>query len=474
MKVLLINPPSLNELTGNNPEIIESSRGCNPPLGLLLIAGYLLDNTNHDVNVLDCQVEGLDYSNLEQRIRQFEFDIVGITTMTFTVIDVIETIKLIKNVSPQAKIVLGGPHVSLFPNETMNLEGVDYLVLGEGEITFAKFLYCIENGIDLKSVNGLVYKAKDNSIVHTGPPEIIDDLDELSFPARHLTPYREYSSLLAKRLPITTMITSRGCPFPCSFCNRLHLGKKFRAMSARRVVEEFQEALKLGINEFLIYDDTFTVDKNRAIEICRLVIEKELDISFDIRTRVDTISEDLLMMLKRAGCHGIHYGVEAGTERILKVLRKNITLEKCKEIFDLTKKYKIQTLAYFMIGAPTETREEVLETFRVAKWLNPDFVHLTILVPFPGTPIYLEGLRNGSIKYDYWREYARNPSKDFVPPFNNENLCREELKELVIQGYKDFYLRLLYTVKRAISLRSLGEFVRNVKAGLRVLCMRGQ
>ncbi len=472
MKVLLINPPSLNELTGNNPEIIESSRGCNPPLGLLLIAGYLLDNTNHDVNVLDCQVEGLDYSNLEQRIRQFEFDIVGITTMTFTVIDVIETIKLIKNVSPQAKIVLGGPHVSLFPNETMNLEGVDYLVLGEGEITFAKFLYCIENGIDLKSVNGLVYKAKDNSIVHTGPPEIIDDLDELSFPARHLTPYREYSSLLAKRLPITTMITSRGCPFKCSFCHRPHLGKKFRAMSAQKVVEEFEETIKLGIHEFLIYDDTFTVNQNRVKDICNLVIEKKMDIGFDIRARVDTLNEELLSLLRKAGCRGIHYGIEAGTEKVLKVLRKEITIEKAKKILDMTRKYKIQTLGYFMIGAPTETLEDIYETFRVAKWLNPDLIHLTIFTPFPGTFLYQDGLKKGIIKRDYWREFANNPTEEFSPPFWEENISKDELKKLIVEGYKSFYLRPSTIIRKIASLKSFGEFKRKAKAGLKVLFMQ--
>jgi len=151
LNVLLINPPSLNEIIGNNPTIIESSRGCNPPLGLLLIAGYLLDNTNHDVNVLDCQVEDLNYHDLEQKICQYKFDVVGITAMTFTLIDVIETIKVIKKLTPHAIVVLGGPHVSLYPNETINLEGVDYLVLGEGEITFARLLSCLEDEKDLKT-----------------------------------------------------------------------------------------------------------------------------------------------------------------------------------------------------------------------------------------------------------------------------------------------------------------------------------
>jgi radical SAM superfamily enzyme YgiQ (UPF0313 family) len=472
LKVLLINPPSINEIIGNNPEIIESSRGCNPPLGLLLIAGYLLDNTDHEVNVLDCQVEELDYSNLEQRLCQFEFDVAGITAMTFTIIDVIETIRVIKAVNPDAKVVLGGPHVSLFPNETINLEGVDYLLLGEGEIAFTEFLNCLENGIDLKSVNGLVYKEKDDSIVHTGPPEIIDDLDALSFPARQLTPYRKYSSLLAKRLPITTMITSRGCPFKCAFCDRPHLGKKFRAMSARRVVEEFEEAIKLGIHEFLIYDDTFTVNKNRVKEICNLVIEKNLDIGFDIRARVDTLNEELLSLLKKAGCRGIHYGIEAGTEKILKILSKGITIDKAKEILDMTRKYRIDTLAYFMIGSPSETAEDIRQTFRVAKRLNPDLIHLTIFTPFPGTKLYQDGLESEIIKRDYWREFAENPTKGFSPPFWEENLSKDELNKLIAEGYKSFYLRPSVIIRKIASLKSFGELKRKAKAALKVLFMK--
>jgi len=313
-------------------------------------------------------------------------------------------------------------------------------------------------------------------VIHTGAPDMIsgEALDGLPFPARHLTPYKKYSSLLAKRTPITTMFTSRGCPFNCSFCNRPHLGKRFRALSPQRVVAEFEACLELGIHEFLIYDDTFTVDKERVKAICRQVIEKKLDIGFDIRARVDTLDNEVLTLLKKAGCRGIHYGIEAGTEKILKVLRKGIDLQQAKEILNQTKTLKMQTLAYFMIGSPTETLEDIETTFKFARDLNPDFIHLTILTPFPGTPIYLEGLQKGIIKTDYWREFAKQPDKDFKPPFWEENFSREELEQLVIKGYKQFYTRPGYIVKRLLALRSWGEFKRKAAAGLKVLFMRSQ
>lgn len=474
MRTLLINPPSLNELMGNNPEIIESERGYNPPLGLLFIAGYLREHSNHDVQVIDAQVEELDYDDLEYRLVDADFDLVGITVMTFTILDVIKTVKLVKNVSPHCRIVLGGPHVHIFPEETALLEGVDFLIKGEGEISFLMLLDALEGKRSFAHVPGLVYKNSSGEVVESCTDKVHSDLDSLAFPARDLTPYQNYGSLLAKRLPITTVFTSRGCPFKCSFCDRPHLGKKFRSMSAKRVVEEFEDCIAMGIREYLIYDDTFTVNKQRVKEICRLVIGKRLDIGFDIRARVDSIDEEMLSLLKRAGCRGIHYGVEAGTEKILKILNKGISLKMTKEVFDLTRKYKIPTLAYFMIGAPEENRQDILETFRITRWLNPDFMHMTILTPFPGTPIYLEGLESGAIKHDYWREFAKSPTRDFSPPFWEGELTRDELHELLVQGYKQFYGRPSYIFKKIFSIRSFGELKRKARAGLKVLFMKSR
>ncbi len=468
MKVLLINPPSENEIIGNNPPFIKEERGYNPPLGLLYVAAYLERFTEYSVEVLDTQVEELSYREIKDIIREKQPDVVGITAMTLTLVDVVKTIKLIKNVDKNIKVVLGGPHVYIFPNETINLEGVDYLVLGEGEEVFKDLLNHMDDYKKLRSIKGLLFK-ENGRIVNTCPRPLIENLDVLPFPARHLVPYRKYSSLVLSRTPITTTFTSRGCPYECTFCARPHLGKKFRARSAMNVVDEIEECTRMGIYGFLVYDDTFTVNKERVIEICDELKKRKLDVEWDIRARVDTVDEQLLKRLKMAGCRGIHYGVEAGTGKILKVLNKKITISGTKEIFSLTKKSKISTLGYFMIGNPGETREDILETIKLMKELDPDYVHITILTPFPATKIYFDGLKSGIIEKDYWKDFSQNPTPDFIPPHWGEFFTKDELVELLVFAYRNFYTRPGYIIKNLVKTRSFNELRRKIKAGVKVL-----
>jgi len=471
MNILLINPPRENEIIGNNPSIIEEERGSNPPLGLLYVAGYLERNSDHCVSVIDAQVEKLDYHILPSRIGTFKPDVVGITAMTMTLIDVMKTTELVKGIDKNIKIVLGGPHVHLYPEETIQLEHVDYLVLGEGEAAFKELLDHIEDSSQLEKISGLVFQ-RNGRIINTGVRSAIENLDEIPFPARHLVPYRKYNSLLSKREISTTIFTSRGCPFKCSFCDRPHLGKIFRARSATNVVDEIEECTNKGIHEFLFYDDTFSVNKKRVVDICNEIVRRKLNIGWDIRARIDTVNEDVLKHLEKAGCQGIHYGIEAGSERILKVLNKGINIKQTKQVFDLTRKFKIPILAYFMIGNPTETLEDIYITFNVIKMLNPDYVHMTIMTPFPGTKIYFDGLKNGIIRKDYWKEFAGNPTPDFVPPHWGENFNRKELQDLLVKGYKAFYIRPSYILKRIMHVKSFTELKKKMAAGINVFAMK--
>lgn len=468
MKVLLINPPTTQTIVGNNPTIIDQERGYNPPLGLLYVAAYLEKYSSHTVEVIDAQAQEIDYKELSNIITTKQPDVVGITALTFTILDVLKTAKIVKECSRDILTVLGGPHVFLYPQETIRFQDIDYLLLGEGEISFTQLIDSLNGNGNMEDIHGLVYK-KNGQIIQTQSPHLLTDLDILPFPARHLTKYQNYSSLLAKGSPITTMFTSRGCPYRCSFCARPHLGKRFRARCAKNVVDEMQECIEMGIKEILIYDDTFTVNKQRSIDICKEIINRRLDIGWDIRARVNTMDEELLLYLKKANCQRIHYGVEAGTDKILKVLRKEITIQDVTSVFKMTKDIGISTLAYFMIGSPTETKEDILSTIEFAKRLKPDFVHITIFTPFPGTELYTEGLNQGVWKNDFWQEFAYAPSTEFVPKYWDKELSQEELFALLKLAYKRFYVRPKYIFKELLSIKSREEFLKKVKAGFKVL-----
>ena len=468
MKILLINPPSFNTISSCMPKILEEGLDFLPPLGLMYLAGYLEKHSPYQIKILDCQVEKLNYQQIKERLIQENPDIIGITAMTFTLIDVIKISQLIKHINPKIKVVLGGPHVNIYPIETIEIKEIDFLILGEGEEPFKDLLDNINQIKNLYQIKGIVFKDKDK-IINNGPRELIKDLDSIPFPARQLLPYQKYFSVVSSQAPVTTMFTSRGCPFKCLFCDRPHLGKIFRARSAKNVIEEMKKCQKIGIKEIFIYDDTFSVDKQRVLDICQGLVEKKINIAWDVRTRVDTIDEKTLTAMKKAGCQRIHYGVEAGTQKILNILKKGITLEQIEKAFKITKKIGIQTVGYFMIGSPSEKKEDILQTIKFAKKLNPDFIHISVTTPFPATGLYYLGLEKKILPYDYWQEFAKNPNPKFIPCAWEENLTKKQLFCLLKHAYRSFYFRPNYILKKISKLTSWQELKNKARAAFKLL-----
>jgi len=474
MKILLINPPRWNELVGKNPSIIEEHRGFNPPLGLLYIASTLKKNSPKlHVDVLDAQPRRWTYEQLEANLQEVEYDVVGISAMTFTLIDSYMTAKLVKKLHPNTKVVMGGTHVHLFPEETIGLEGIDFAFMGEAEFTFSDFMNKISCPDEYREVKGIIYHNSDGKVVKS-VPALVDDLDEVPFPDRTLLDIRLYDSLLGRRALNTTIISSRGCPYRCAFCDRplSPVTSHFRWRSAKNVADELSECAELGIKDFLFYDDTFTVNKKRVLEICHEILSRGLRIRWDIRTRVDTVDRDMLTILKKAGCAAIHYGVEAGNDRVLNVIKKGFTIAKVRETFETTKKAGIETLAYFMIGLPTEKELDIQDSFALAKELKPDYAHFTIFSPYPGTELYSLGLERGILRRDVWRDFARDPTPDFRIPVWEEHFSRDQLFGMIVKFYKSFYMRPRYILSRLKKLQSWNEFMKKARAGLSVIHMK--
>ncbi len=470
--VLLINPPRFSELIGKNPAIVEKHRGFNPPLGILSLAGYLERRSSFHVDLVDAQPRGYTYGQLEVMLRDRPADVVGITAMTFTLIDVFKTIRVVRRVMPSAKIVLGGPHVHLYPSETIRHPEVDFLLQGEGEVAFLELLNNLDNPAAWPSIKGLVYKDGER-IVNNGIAASTENLDELGMPARHLLNVGDYTSLLGRDNVITTMFTSRGCPYRCTFCDRPYspVLSGFRCRSARHVADEMEQCLSLGIHEAFIYDDTFTVRRDRVFELCDEIERRGIRFRWDVRAHVNTITPELLRRMKQAGCDRIHYGVECGNDRMLKVIKKNTTVSKVREVVGETKKVGMEVLCYFIIGQQTETASDIDDSMGLARELNPNYVHFTIFCPYPGTEIYFKGLQSGTIKEDVWREFSENPHDGFELPVWEENFTRQELREMLVKCYKSFYLRPRYIARNLLRVRRFGELRRKVRAGLSVVTM---
>ncbi len=393
--------------------------------------------------------------------------------MTFTLIDVYKTVKLIKKIMPMAKIILGGTHIHLFPYETINLEGVDFALIGESEFSFVEFLKNLNNPSYYHKIPGLIYKDDEGKTIKNNFIPI-NNLDEIPFPDRSLVNIKQYNSLLSNSSISSTIINSRGCSFKCAFCNRPFspITSHFRFRSAGNIIDEIYKCLELGIKDFLFYDDTFTSNKKTVLDLCEKIIKRKIEIRWDIRTRVDTVNEEMLKSLKKAGCIAIHYGVEAGNNRILNVIKKGVTIEKVKEVFKMTKNVGIETLAYFMIGLPQEDLRDIQDTFDLTKELKPDYAHFTIFSPYPRTELYHMGLEKGVIKKDIWRQFAENPTEKFKIPVWEENFTKEQLYKMIVKFYKSFYLKPSYIFSRIKKVKSKEEFIKKAKAGLSLFFMR--
>lgn len=455
-------------ITTNVPESVDTETGMYPPLGLLYVAAGLKAWTDSEVELLDTPALHLDQDAIARHIAESKPDVVGIQAMTFTLVDAIATVRSAKSARPETHVCLGGPHVNLYPEETLAIEGVDSLVLGEGERAFSDLVNTLAGGGDIADVEGVAVM-RNGVISSTRARALETNLDSLPHPARDLIDTSLYWSVLAKQNPVTTAMTSRGCPMKCIFCDRPHLGKTFRYRSAGSVVDEMEDCVKRGIREIFLYDDTFSIRRERIFEIRDEIRRRGLDVHWDVRARANNLDDEVIKAMKEAGVARLHIGVESGSPRILKIIKKGITIEQAYNAFELCRKHGMTSLSYFMLGNPTETLEDIEMTMRFIRKCKADYAHIAITTPFPGTELYNMGLRQGLYERDYWRDFAISPDESFKPPAWTENFTQEELVEMRSRAYRTFYGRPDRLIRQVLAVRSLKEFWAKFRVGARLL-----
>ncbi len=440
MRILLVNPPTTHIVKSGVSSFIDSfvKESAMPPLGLMYLAAYVERCTEHEVKICDMNIG----DNLFTELADYKPDVVGVTVTTLTLYDALLVAQYCKEWNHNVVTVIGGPHCSIYPQETASFPEIDYVVQGEGELPF------------LRVLNGVAGKILE--------PEIIENIDLKPFPARHLIDITKYHSVLNKK-PVTSCITSSGCPYNCSFCYQPHWGHKVRMRSAKSVVDEMELIAKLGIGEIEIMDDTFTANRQRVIDICKqlIYVKPDWSVDFNIRTRVDRVDLEMLYMLRKAGCKRINYGVESFADDVLRTLRKGFTYEQAFDAIEWTKRVGIEVQAYLMLGSPDENPDQMMLTIHCVNEANPDYAYYSLTSPMPGTAMYERGLKEGRYT-DYWRDFAKNPTPDFKMKLWNES-TRDEMVRIMEHGYRSFYYRPSYVLKQISKVRSIGEFIRKAK-----------
>lgn len=453
-KVLLIYPPlPMAERYGKGLKDIGTAL---PPLGLLYL-GAVLEKAGYQVKIHDSDLLCSELNDVLRTVKEFQPDFIGIYCNTSNYHRVINYADNIKKIS-QAPVCLGGPHPIIEPAAVLANPSIDLVVMGEGEITIIELLDCLSNNKDLNGIKGCAYKTAGEIIVNP-PRELIQDLDLLPLPARHLVPIEKYrpSPHHYLRLPMTTMITSRGCPFGCLFCaSRNVWGRRYRMHLVDKVMEEIKFLKeRYQIKNINFWDDLWGFNRKWTEEFCHRMIDEKMDISWSCECRVDTVDLEILKLMKAAGCYSIFYGVESFDQDCLNAINKGIKVEQAEQVLKLTKKVGIEVRANFILGLLKETPAKVRVMVKRIIKINPDYIKFNILTPYPGTPLYQELTSNNSwgiFKKDYDRStgYFAN----FLP---SGYRSFAELVKTRKYAFWKFHLRPRYIVAKILKIRSWND-----------------
>ena len=326
MKVILINPPLCQSTVRKVGPIVKNLFYNSLPLGLGYLAA-VLEGEKHEVKIIDAAAEGLSIERIIKRILNFSPDIIGITTLTVSVHSCYELAKEIKKRFPEIKIVVGGPHITSNSDDVLKYSEVDIAVIGEGEITFKELIEAMEKGEDIEKVKGLAFNTK-GKVFFPSPREFISNLDILPFPARHLFPVGLYKPQPndQKKLPKFSIISSRGCPYSCIFCDKNVFKNRYRSFSPKYIVEEMFHLVKeFKAGDIAFVDSTFTPSKDRVYGIVEEIKKANLNVTWTCSVRGDVLDRQLLKDMKDAGCWRIRLGIESGNNEVLKFIKKGVT-----------------------------------------------------------------------------------------------------------------------------------------------------
>lgn len=461
--ILLTRPPTgSNALQGGT----DRDPHPQPPLGLAYLAGVLEEFD--DVNVFDILDGNFsdDYiQSVKNAVKKLKPDLVGFSAFTPFANPALAAAKEVKKINSEILVILGGPHAVLADVTMRKCPELDVIVYDEGEGQIEE----IVSGKPLNEIAGLFIR-KEGKIVPTAPRSYISDMDSLPSPAYHKMPH--FPDGYHPHPPKSTgkkwssIMWSRGCPFFCNYCNRENsFGLKFRNQSPEYVVNHIKYLhSEYGIEELTFYDDVMTLNRNATIKLMEAMTPSNLGfkLTWDAETRVDLVDQELLYLMKKAGCRMISYGIEHGVF-IHEIKGGTATLEQAEKAVRWTHKAKIDTVGYFMIGLPQETPETVRKTIDFAKKLDCTYAQFAITMPFPGNKLYDEAVKSGLIHLDdAWEKFVYagvGAGGIQAPLLTTKAMSAEDLKKWAKIAYKEYYFRTSFILKKILKIRSIQDII---------------
>lgn len=454
MKILLLQPIIPKHILWGK---YEKGGGFVPPIGLISIAAYLRE-AGHDVEVKDTQLEKMGEEELTNYLKGKKFEAICMPTFTPSVAFVYATAKICKKALPGVKMIFGGVHVTILPERTLlECPDVDYLILGEGEYRIEALLKYFEGKIlNLSEIDGIAYR-QNNKIVVQKAASLIENLDALPLPAYDLLDMKKYvpHPTQYKVLPNYPLVIQRGCPYNCTFCsaNIIH-GRKLRFKSVGRVMKELHILKdRFGAKGVYFQDSTFLANKAYIKELLNRMIEEKLNLIWACNTRVNTVDEEILRLMKKAGCWMIAYGIESGNQKSLDLIKKGVTVEQNEKAVRMTEAAGIVPFCCYILCLPNETYEDALNTIDFALKLKSPAAMFYLPVPYPGTELMETCVKDGGLRKDAkWEDYSSFDDKN--PVYINPLIGKEKMRELASLAYRRYYTNPIIIIKNILLIRS--------------------
>lgn len=435
-----------------------------PPLGLGYLASFL-EKEGHKVSLFDGTVRNASMTDFLTAIDDFKPDLVGISVLTRGHHRTKEMVKAIKGRFEKIPIVIGGTQVTAAPREVLTDLGADFAVIGEGEITLSELVNVLDNGKNsFAKIDGLAYKAQEDRIIINKPRELIADLDALPFPAWHLMPPKNYRIVPilepARGFPIAPVLTSRGCPYDCSFCaSNITWLRRLRLRSIENVLAEIKMLKeKFGVKEIHFCDDNFTMNIKRAQEMCDAFIGEKINLPWQCPNgvRIDKLTLPLLRKMKKSGCYAVGLGIESGNQEILKRTNKQLDLKIIPRVLKNLKKVGIESYGFFILGLPGESKKTIRDTIGFALKYSFDRAWFNIFTPYPGSSAFAEWIKKRKFGEIDWDKHDCATAV-----MAGEDLTTEEIEKLQKEAIQKFYLRpgTFFKVIRKLGPKEITTFL---------------